>query len=1329
MRKYLLILTLHCCAATLLTAQPYYFKNYQVNNGVSSNTITCITQDRKGFLWFGTRNGLNRFDGHSFRIFRSNPSDPASIGSNSILSLFEDKDERLWVGTYQGIFLYDPLHEKFTALKNLPQGEVHFIKGDGGDNTWIVDGYTLYHYNRKTGVTTSVGARDERTTAIGVSPKGTLWQATGSGRLQAFGTRKPAVTSVDLAGALPTKAADQIRQLYPLGDTALLVGTMNTVLRVDVRTAAVKTLFRGPASNPGIEIRDLLQHGKDEIWLGTETGLHLVNIASGETRVIRKQDDNPYTLTDNVVRALYQDREGGTWIGTFFGGISYYSKAYNAFRKYFPQAGTDNLSGYAAHEICSDRFGRLWIGTEDAGLNRLDPKTGQILQVKPEGQSGSLSYHNLHGLVADGDWLWVGTYEHGLDVLSLKTGKVIHHFRAGPEPTALKSDFIVTLYKTRNGTIQVGTWRGLFQYNRQQKNFKALPFFQVQTQSVHEDNEGTLWVGSYGNGVYYHNPAKKDSGNLRYQEKDRRSLGNNYVNSLFEDSRHRLWVCTEGGLFWCDKNTKTFTRLSLENGLLDNQVFRVAEDDQHQLWISTTKGLLSYNPTTKHTMVYTTLNGLPTDQFNYNSSFKSPDGTLYFGTIKGLVSFQPTAFPVDSVVPPVYITGMEINNKPVVLGEKETPLQQSVTYTNELTLPYDQSTLSVDVAALSYALPEKNRYAYKMSGLDKEWTFLNGARRIYYTKLPPGRYTFRVKGASSSGIWNNAEKRLFITVRPPLWASTGAYVLYAVVLLSIGGLLFRYYYLAIKEKNIRKLKTLEIEKEREIYNAKIEFFTNITHEIRTPLTLIKLPLDKLLTQPVDAAGLKENLSMMQRNTNRLIDLTTQLLDFRKAEASNYRLSFTHTDINNLLKETTSGFTAAAEQKGLRLSLELPRMALWAYVDPEAFRKIISNLLSNALKYAAHNIVVSLLPFNSNDDAFSIDVRNDGFLIPYELKEKIFEPFFRIRETEKQAGAGIGLPLARSLAELHKGILDLKPPVNGYNIFTLSVPVHQDQEIDLQQEATDEPTGSETALAPETTVVDASKPAILLVEDSREILDFISRELHPVYTILKATNGKEALDVLRNENVHLVVSDIMMPVMDGMELCKQIKTDFQFSHIPVVLLTAKNGLQTKIEGLETGADAYIEKPFALAHLQAQIASLLQNRKIVQDYFARLPLAHLNGIAHSKADTNFLDHLHAVIDENITNMDLDVEQLSKLMTISRPTLYRKIKALSDLTPNELINLSRLKKAAALLSSGQYKVNEVAHLVGYSLQSNFSRDFHKQFGITPSSYINQQQVKKAD
>ncbi len=536
--------------------------------------------------------------------------------------------------------------------------------------------------------------------------------------------------------------------------------------------------------------------------------------------------------------------------------------------------------------------------------------------------------------------------------------------------------------------------------------------------------------------------------------------------------------------------------------------------------------------------------------------------------------------------------------------------------------------------------------------------------------------------------------------------------------------ILRYYALALREKNKQRIKTLEIEKEREIYSAKIEFFTNITHEIRTPLTLIRLPVEKLLKLTQGNLLLNEQLTMINKNTNRLIHLTDQLLDFRKAEADNYTLNFVKTDINELLKELFSTYRPMAEEKQLSFSMEIPRATLMAYVDPEAIRKVFSNLFSNAIKYAEKTIRVKLFPFNSEDSVFHVEFKNDGLQIPTDQKEKIFEPFFRLKQTEKFAGTGIGLSLSRSLTELHKGTLEFKPSKDNYNYFFLSIPFHQQHEMDLEEfELIQADHISIPGTAGNDVVRDPGHLSILIVEDNTEIAGFLQKELNEKFNIYVAGNGALALEFLAKENIQLILSDIMMPVMDGIELCKRIKTDIHYSHIPVILLTAKNTLKSKIEGLETGADAYIEKPFVFEHLLAQINNLLQNRNIVREFYAHSPLAHIRGMALTKADNGFLEELQTAIDKNITNTDLDVDTLAKIMNMSRPTFYRKIKGLSDMSPNELIIISRLKKAAELMIEGNYKINEVANMLGYHLIGNFSRDFNRQFGMSPSAYVKSQ------
>ncbi len=1268
-------------------------------------------------MWFGTRNGLNRFDGNNFKVFKSKLSDTSSIGSNSILSLFEDEEEQLWVGTYKGIYIYDAREEKFSPFKLIPPGEVRYLQGDKDHNMWVVSNQILYQYNLKNHKLTSHIFKNNPTIALHISEQGTLWISTVNGLVKKLNKKTSRFTTYDIVSIFK-KDLTIINAMYSIGDTTLIIGTNKHALLLNTKTLTLESLFGQNNPIKTVHVHTILKNPDSNYWLGTETGLIITNIHSKKTSLVAKEVSNPYSINDNIISSLYEDIEGGIWIATYFGGINYYSKHFNNFQKYFPEPGKNSISGNLVHEICKDQYGKLWIGTEDAGLNQMDPQTGHIKRFKPNGP-GSLSYHNIHGLVADGDKLWIGTYEHGLDVMDLKTNKVIRHYNAGPN--SFTSDFIITLYKTKKADILVGTWNGLFKYNRGNDNFSPIPFFNGHIQSIVEDDKGTIWVGTYGGGLYYYNPATNKKGRIEYKQGKSNGLISNYINNLYQDDKKNFWLCTEGGLSKLNPATGKIINYTFEDGLPDNQIFRIVEDKNGSFWISTSKGLSHFNPETTTFINYNTSHGLPTEQFNYNSSFKNSDGTLFFGTVRGLISFKPSQFIRNRFVPPVYITGIKVNNEDVEINKEGSLLKQALMYSESLTLPYDKANISLDVAALSYVIPEMNSYLYKMEGIDKNWIALKEYRKIFYTNLPPGNYVLKIKGSNNESIWNQNETSLAIKITPPFWATNVAYLVYILIIVSIIFIIFWYYRLALFEKSKRRIEIMEINKEREIYNAKIEFFTNVAHEIRTPLTLIKMPLDKLISTQSDDPETTESLNMMKKNTNRLIDLTNQLLDFRKAEANKFSLNFSNTNINELLNDVFFTFKPAAEQKDLNYKLELPRIALQAFVDQEALKKIISNLINNAIKYANEKVLVKLLPFSSDDIVFNIEFRNDGYIIPEEYKDKIFEPFFRLEHNSKEAGTGIGLPLSRSLTELHKGTLELKNSGENTNIFLLSIPIHQDNEINLTDYDTTE--NNET-LIEETEETDkninSTKPSILIVEDNKEILNYLHKELSGSYNIKKAYNGKEALDTLIHDHIQLVISDIMMPIMDGIELCKKMKNDFQFSHIPIILLTAKNSINSKIEGLEVGADAYIEKPFSFEYLLAQINNLLINRNIIKEYFARSPLSHIKGIAYSKADKDFLEKLNSIIYEHITDMDLDVDQLSSMMNMSRPTLYRKIKGLSNLTPNELINLSRLKKAAELLAEGDYKINEVANMVGYSMPTNFSRDFQKQFGVSPSNYI---------
>jgi signal transduction histidine kinase len=520
------------------------------------------------------------------------------------------------------------------------------------------------------------------------------------------------------------------------------------------------------------------------------------------------------------------------------------------------------------------------------------------------------------------------------------------------------------------------------------------------------------------------------------------------VNSLYEDSKGNLWIATEGGgLCMLSEDRMIFRRYNTKNGLPSNFIFKVLEDENKQLWVTTSKGLVQLDVETNVIVVHTSANGLLNDQFNYNSGFKDTNGKLYFGSVKGLISFSPGQFQKNTFVPPVFFTGFQVNNKELSIG-RESFLEQSILYTKEIKLPYDQSSFSIDFAALSFTAPQMNMYAYKMEGVDNKWIQLEKNRKVYFTNLSPGSYVFKVKAANGNGIWNNKEAVLHITILPPWWMSPTAYVAYGFIAISLIVILFRNYHRRMKRKSQKKLDTLHFEKEKELYEAKMKFFTNIAHEIRTPLTLIKGPLERIVQRAEDIPGIQNSLAIMERNTDRLIELTNQLLDYRQTEAGGFVLSFKEENISKLLQEIYFSFKPLAEKKNLSYTLHLTKGPLVAYTDNDALTKIISNLLSNAIKYADKEVHINL-GMNTTDKTFSVEFKNDGDLVPLEMREKIFEPFIRLKKTEKQKGTGIGLALAKSLAELHGGKLTIKDN-HTHNIFIVTLPVYQEKQTNIDK---------------------------------------------------------------------------------------------------------------------------------------------------------------------------------------------------------------------------------------------------------------------------------------
>lgn len=1337
MKKALTLLLCFICYQISCHAQVadehYYFKNLSVQNGLSQNTVNTILQDKQGFMWFGTKDGLNRYDGLSFRKFKHDDRSQRSIGNNFITALYEDEKGNIWVGTDVGLYIYYPekdFFEHFTELSAENTKIEHTVTAISGDTqgcVWVaVESQGLFCYELEkeklrnyTLENFSFLTTNVQTFAFDNS--GTLWIGCyGDGLFYSkdrLKTLHPYLSPVDNK---ETYANDVVTCLVKGAYNCLYVSSLKGgVKELNLTSNKLHDLLLADENGESVFCRELLVASDNELWIGAESGLYIYNLRLGKFVHLRSSINDPYSLSDNAIYSLCKDREGGIWIGSYFGGVNYYPRFYTNFEKYYPKGTENGLHGKRVREFCQDNQGILWIGTEDGGLNRFNPKTKTFSFFTP-----SNAFTNVHGLCLIGDHLWVGTFSKGVKVVDTRTGAIVKTYQKTDSPRSLIDNSVFSICRTTTGDIYLGTLFGLLRYNKQSDDFDRIPELNGRfVYDIKEDSGGNLWLATYANGAYCYNVSEKKWKNYLHDESNPKSLPYDKVVSIFEDSHRQVWLTTQGGGFCLfHPETETFTSYNLADGLPNDVVYQIVEDKDGLFWLTTNNGLVCFQPTTGAMKVYTTSNGLLGDQFNYRSSFETEDGTIYLGSIDGFVAFNPKNFSENKSLPSIVITDFLLFGKEVYVGEPGSPLEKSITFSDELVLQSNQNSFSFRVAALDFQAPRMSKIMYKLDGFDADWLTVGESPIVTYSNLRYGNYTFRVKVSNSDGVWNEEGISLKVHILPPFYFSIWAYFVYVLLIVGCSVYTFLYFKRRSNRKHRRQMEKFEQEKEREVYHAKIDFFTNVAHEIRTPLTLIKGPLENIILKKEVDKETREDLDIMKQNTERLLNLTNQLLDFRKTESQEFRLNFVECNITEVLKETHRRFTSLAKQKGLKFLLNVPAQDFYAHINREAFTKIISNLLNNAVKYAETYVHIFLEVDDSEENKkFHLRTINDGVIIPDEMKEEIFKPFVRFNEKDDgrvTAGTGIGLALSRSLAELHQGSLVMLEGEEA-NCFYLTLPVVQNTTIKLASEVT---AGIESVIEAHTEQTEnrEDRATVLIVEDNPDMLAFVARQLADSYVVLTATNGSEALEILDGHYVSLVISDVVMPVMDGFELCKKIKSDLNYSHIPVILLTAKTNIQSKIEGMELGADAYIEKPFSVEYLHACASNLIQNREKLRQAFTQSPFVAANTMALTKADEEFIQKLNEVIQMNLSNPDFCMENMADGMNMSRSNFYRKIKGVLDLSPNEYLRLERLKKAAQLLKEGENRINEICYTVGFNSPSYFSKCFQKQFGVSPKDFV---------
>ncbi|WP_316821345.1 two-component regulator propeller domain-containing protein [Pedobacter gandavensis] len=1349
--KLLLLALLFSYFGSTAQQKSISFNHLTVENGLSQSSVLSITQDSLGFMWFGTKDGLNKFNSQNFEVYKYHKKDTSSLTSSmNINALLTDSKGNVWVGTQKGLNLYLPKTNSFKRFQYHPQQKhslsnnvIRSIFEDRQGFLWV---------GTDSGLNKLVAPdKFERFMTVADPQNGSIHHLIKSvyqdyNNVMWIGTMQGLTSMVLKNGKYvyrsyvhdrnrPESLSDNdVGSILEDNKNNLWVGTHSGGLELMDRKSGTFKHFRfrkGQANSISSNvIRKMIQARDGKLWVSTLNGINIIDVETHEIKVLNHLPDDPSSLNQNSIYDLMQDAAGSIWVGTYYGGVNVYHLNSTPFREYKSKIGKNGLSSNVVSAMVEDSKNNLWIGTEAEGLNYYDRSSGRFSSFRhdPENPS-SLSSTLVKAVSIDHKGrVWVGNYEGGLDLFMPETKNFRHYGANSKDPGSLNSNRIIALLHDRQQRFWVGTRaNGIFLYNEEKDNFS--PFLGGQdkhdlkvVRCLFQDSKNNIWI-CCSSGTYILEPNAKKL--RRFKNNDERVLFND-INFVQEDSRGNIWLGGyESGLIRYTPQYKTIRSFKKEDGLPSNVILGMLEDDKGNLWISTDNGLSKFDR--KSFKTYTVRDGLPGNVFNYNSFFKDSKGEFFFGGFNGLLSFFPDQIKDNDRVPKVVFTRLKLFNKPIAINDETELLKENISLTKELTFSYHQNIFTVDFAVLNYIKSEKNRYAYKLEGFEKDWNYVN-VPSATFTNLPSGTYTLLIRGSNNDGLWNPVPTKLLIHVNPPFWKTWWAYLIYLSVFVALLFLFSRFLW-------IRAF----LKREQEVYQMKLDFFTNVSHEIRTPLTLIEGPLDTLINETKESPVLNRKLLTVRRNAGRLTRLVNELLDFRKAESGKLSLNISPGNIVTFAQEIYLSFTELAIKQGIDYQFLSEEAQIEVYFDNEQLEKVLYNLLSNAFKCTPEGGTIRLSVLKTTTDFVALRICDNGKGIPEESREKLFTNFYQVKDPlSRNSGTGIGLALSKKIAELHHGQLFLAeqkdiPEADVRTCFCLKLKLGQEhfskEELVQDFQNSENPAHYQAdALALESqsplpavseSVTNEEQVTVLIVEDNHEVRDFILQSLRPFYLVLEAENGAKGLELAIEKIPDLIVSDVMMPVMDGLELCRTLKTDVRTSHIPVILLTARTGNIHEVNGLKTGAEAYLTKPFSISSLQLTISNLLMLQANMRRKFSQQITLQPANILIESSDEEFLNKVMILIENNFSNPDFSVNTLASDLGMSTPILYKKIKVLTGLTVNNFIKSVRLKRAAQLLRQKAYTVYEIAYMVGFNDPKYFSKEFVKQFGRTPSDY----------
>lgn len=1342
------------CSITEAQQNEFNFVNFSSNNGLSSNNINSIIKDRYGYMWFATEDGLNRFDGVNFTVYNHKELDTNSIGTNQLQTIYEDPQGNLWVGTNRTLSLYDRQKDCFHNFNIANGTAVRAICSDGAGHLWIGSyaGLIFYDPVRRTAKyytedSTRPGHLLSNTVmCVFKDSGGRLWVGGNTG-LYLYQPATDDFKRFSNNPADPASISDNvIKAIAEDGSGHLWFGTNDgglDLLQADgMHFRRFKSSKTDPHSLSSNRIYSIKPDNNGELWIGTEEGLNIFDPYTAGVRRITVNLRNKYSLKGRAVRTIFIDKSGIYWVGTVQGGVNKYDKNLAFFNlvQYNP-FDPMGLSSSRITSFAEARDGDVYVGMDGGGVNLLHRKTGlfEHLCISGAGKDNDLAVLAL-GLA--GNDLWITTYQKGVYVLDIRNNAV-RHYTKGNGPRDLPTDDVFCVKEDKAGHIWLGTnGKGLCMYDPGTGIFHRFEHVCIDgsptkllsagfIRAIEQDGAGNMLIGTVGNGVALFDPLRNT---CRVFNRATTRLPLDEAISLHVAGSGILWAGTpSGGLCRLDYRNNRFTNYSERQGLANAVIYKILGDDAGKLWVSTNKGISCFDPATSTFKNYTAGNGLQPSSFIMGAGLKAASGELFFGGIEGFNYFLPAALNDNKNVPAIAFTDLRIGGHSVVPGE-DAAIKENISIAKEIRVGYKQN-FSVDFAALDYTTPHENRYMYRLDGLDASWNQLGQSRTAAFTNLYPGRYKLEVRAKNCNNAWVTLPATINIIVTPPFYLTAYAYAVYVILAaLILCGIRYRGIRklknkFALEQERLRMRQMMEQERREaerlhEFDQLKIKFLTNLSHEFRTPISLIMGPLENLGEKEADADKQRQ-LTMVKRNARRLLNLVNQLLDFRKLEDHELKLNCDEADIVAFLKETAESFRDIAERKQIRFSFESGLEQFHTIFDRDKMERIVFNLLGNAFKFTGKNGEVNLaIRQGTTPGDMVIVVSDTGIGLSAEEQHHIFDRFFQgnAHASIMNQGSGIGLSITKEFVRLHGGTITVySEPGNG-SMFTIHLPLEQIQAPIL---TIAQPVGPKEMPPPSgqpkpdfAPVPDQLK--VLIVEDNDDLRTYLRDNLSPIYSIIEAADGKDGWQKAISRHPDVIVSDISMPNMDGIELSRKIKSDKRVSHIPIILLTALTESAYQLKGLETGASDYLTKPFSFEILNVKIRNLVQlNQQLRETYTRRLNVKTPVAAVQSE-DEKLMLKVTQYVESNLDSANLSVEELSKQVYMSHASLYRKIVDLTGETPVEFIRSIKLTKAAELLERSEMKISEIGYAVGFTTPNYFTRAFKAKFNVSPSEYV---------